>query len=299
VIETAATVDGRCSEAEYSNAAIGPAVVTMTGLRPRDVYVIHDFDHLWVCFSARPASWTGGVALYVDPDADSEKASSGDFVVVVPFPAEKQVEKEMEAGPWAAFWRDGWTGSDPGGWTAASSFSPDGSTWSAEIRIAAATLGSGWNGTIGLALEWGGQVAGGTAIASWPEGEIWGQATLTNKSLFAFPQELDLGDVKQGAQSKQALYFHNLSTRTSTLYPVTWSISGIDASAFQFDPAWLKTWIGVVFFPGCCSWPVSEIVFTPMHIGLHQATLTLWTPADNSPHTIRLRGNGDCTPYCP
>lgn len=46
-------------------------------------------------------------------------------------------------------------------------------------------------------------------------------------------------------------------------------------------------------------WPMSEVVFTPNRDGPHDATLTLWTPADNSPHTIRLRGWGLCPQHCP
>jgi hypothetical protein len=314
VLESAATLDGACSTSEYRNPAIGPAVATMSGVRSRDVYLMRDFQYLWICFSATPASWQGGVAVFVDPQADGARLKDagdliedntdpiavtgevGDFAVVVPFPAEEAAK--LGADPWAAYWSNGWTGADPGGWEAASAFTSKGSMWSAEIRIAAAALAPGWKATIGLGLAWGGDPAGGTAIATWPARDAWAEATLPDKRLLVFP-EMDFGYVSQGAQSKQALYLHNLSTTWSLLQPVTWSITGPDASAFQFDPWWLQAWIGVLFDYWCCPWPVSEVVFTPNRVGPHVATLTLWTPVDNSPHTIRLRGWGDCAPYCP
>jgi hypothetical protein len=312
VLESAATLDGECSTAEYRNPAIGPAVATMNGIRTRDVYLMRDFQHLWICFSASPASWQGGLAVFVDPQADGagfreieiEEAEGGvtgdvgDFVVVVPFPGE---EAKLNPDPWAAFWSQGWTGGDPGGWEAASAFTWKGSVWSAEIRIAAATLAPGWNAAIGLALAWGGDPAGGQAIATWPGHGTWAEATLPDKRLLGFPQQINFGYVDQGAQSVQALSFETLSTTWMLLPPVTWSISGPDAAAFQLDPWWVQTWIGVVFNYWCCHnpWPMSEVVFTPNRVGPHVATLTLWTPADNSPHTIQLRGDGHCAPYCP
>jgi hypothetical protein len=175
--------DGACDwwqDAVMVEITVSPAPTFSTF----QVYLMHNADAFYVCFSNMPMPQTGNtgfVAVYVDPDNDGQGNDANDFVVLV----------HPNGNPSAYRWNPAtgqYDGADPGGWSAGSALCAELCEWGgAEFRINRQTVGS-WRHTIGLSLfyhwyRFTGDDFAWPANNVWANPELWGNATLTIPTL--------------------------------------------------------------------------------------------------------------------
>lgn len=137
------TLDGACDDGAYATAAA-------VELRPyadggqAHAQLLRDAGQLWLCvggLSRSTGERAGAVTLRLDPDLSRGDAlASGDLELRLG--EDGMLATRHGAGP-------AWGAATPGGF--AGQVSADGQSWSAELRIDAASIG-GWSRLVGLAL---------------------------------------------------------------------------------------------------------------------------------------------------
>ncbi len=138
----APTLDGFCDDTMYGNG-ISIQLAPHTDGDQATVHVLRSQDYLWLCFHSM-ALGSGDARAGVRIDADysqDAQAQSDDYVFLV-----------GEDGSFSTYAGDGAGGfTDPGPGGLRAQVSANASAWSAELRIAADTIG-GWDQVIGMAL---------------------------------------------------------------------------------------------------------------------------------------------------
>ncbi len=150
------TLDGACDDGAYATAAAVELRPYAAGGQAH-AQLLRNADQLWVCLSGLSRATgqsAGAVTLRVDADHSRGSAlASGD--VELSLGEEGLLTTRHGAGP-------AWGAATAGG--LAGQVSADAQSWSAELRIDAATIG-GWDRLVGLALT---HAPGDGAAYAWP-----------------------------------------------------------------------------------------------------------------------------------